>query len=141
VVERRPAPAGLVIERVAGVEGLPRWLCLVQICFGLQDATASAWFDLFVSQGFGPDLLWQLFVRLAAGQPVSASRLFFAEGVAGIYHVATLPEARGQAFGTALEPNAASHNRANWAVVEARMASGRSAVRVRGMDLSRGLRR
>ena len=38
-------------------------------------------------------------------------------------------------------PHTASHDRDNWAVVEARMASGRSVVRVRGMDLSRGLRR
>jgi GNAT superfamily N-acetyltransferase len=101
VAASRPTPTGLVIERVSSVEGLKRWLHPVKVCFELGDATASAFFDLFASGGFGPDVPWTLLVGLADGHPVSASRLFCAAGVAGIYHVATLPEARGRGFGTA----------------------------------------
>jgi len=102
VLEPRSPPAGLVIERVIDLEGLKQWLHPVKIGFDLQDVTAPAYFDLFARQGFGPEVPWMLFVGLADGQPVSASRLFCAEGVAGIYHVATLPEAQGRGFGTAM---------------------------------------
>lgn len=102
VADVQPAPAGLVVERVRDVEGLQRWLHPVRICFSLRDATALAYFDLLASQGFGGDVPWTLFTGMVDGRPVSASRVFCTASVAGIYQVATLPQARRQGFGTAM---------------------------------------
>jgi len=111
IEEARPVPGGLVVEPVSDLERLAQWLHPVKVSFDLQDVTASAFLALFSSQGFGPDLPWRLFVGLVDGQPVAASRLFCAAGVAGIYHVATLPEARGQGIGTAMAVAAARAGR------------------------------
>jgi ribosomal protein S18 acetylase RimI-like enzyme len=98
----QPTLTGLAIERVQTVAQLEQWLQPVAASFDMPQAVASAFFELFAGQGFGPDVPWQLFVGLVGGQPVAASRLFCAAGVAGIYHVATVPGARGRGFGTAL---------------------------------------
>lgn len=105
-VEPCTIPAGLSIERVGDLHMLRQWLHPVAVSFDLPDPIVSAHLAMFSSQGFGlaeasgPAVPWQLFVGLKEGEPVAASRLFCAAGVAGIYHVATLPEARGQGVGT-----------------------------------------
>ena len=102
VEQAGPAPAGLVIEPVGDLQWLGQWLDVVKIGFDLRAATASAFHELFASQGFSPHLPWRLFTGLVDGRPVASCRLFCAAGVAGIYHVATVPTARGQGFGTAM---------------------------------------
>lgn len=97
-----PKPPGLVIERVQTEAQLEQWLRPVARSFEFHPEVTAAYFALFASQGFGPSVPWQLFVGLERGQPVAASRLFCAAGVAGLYHVATLPEARGRGYGTAV---------------------------------------
>jgi ribosomal protein S18 acetylase RimI-like enzyme len=107
-VEPRTTPVTLSIERVGDLQTLRQWLHPVAVSFGFQDAIVSVHLAMFSSQGFGlagassPGVPWQLFVGLDQGEPVAASRLFCAAGVAGIYHVATVPGARGQGFGTAM---------------------------------------
>lgn len=107
-VETRATPAALSIERVGDLETLRRWLHPVTASFGFEGAMVSAHLAMFASQGLGlvaassPHVPWQLFVGLEKGEPVAASRLFCAAGAAGIYHVATVPEARGRGFGTAM---------------------------------------
>jgi ribosomal protein S18 acetylase RimI-like enzyme len=94
--------ASLVIERVRTRERLRQWLHPVAASFDLSPEVVAAFSELFARQGFGPHVPWQLFVGLSDGQPVATSRLFCAAGVAGVYHVATVPEARGRGFGTAM---------------------------------------
>jgi len=101
-MEERLPPTGLVIEQVSNREQLKQWLHPVTASFELSQAVASAFFELFAGRGFGPDVPWQLFVGLVEGQPVAASRLFCAAGVAGVYHVATVPAARRRGLGSAL---------------------------------------
>jgi ribosomal protein S18 acetylase RimI-like enzyme len=101
-VEERPPPTGLVIEQVSNRARLKQWLHPVTVSFELSQAVASAFFELFAGRGFGPDVPWQLFVGLVEGRPVAASRLFCAAGVAGVYHVATVPAARRRGLGSAL---------------------------------------
>jgi ribosomal protein S18 acetylase RimI-like enzyme len=107
-VEPHATPTALSIERVVDLQTLRQWLHPVAVSFDFQDAIVSAHLEMFSSQGFdleatfGPSVPWQLFVGLQRGEPVAASRLFCAAGVAGIYHVATVPEARGQGFGTVM---------------------------------------
>jgi ribosomal protein S18 acetylase RimI-like enzyme len=101
-VEERPPPTGLVIEQVGNRAQLKQWLHPVTVSFELSQAAASSFFELFAGRGFGADVPWQLFVGLVEGQPVAASRLFCAAGVAGVYHVATVPAARRRGLGSAL---------------------------------------
>lgn len=49
-----------------------------------------------------PGAPWVLYLGRHGGEAVSTSAVLFADGVAGIYWVATLEAARGRGFGTAL---------------------------------------
>jgi ribosomal protein S18 acetylase RimI-like enzyme len=95
-----PSPSGLTIESVSDNEMLKHWIDAALIGFGLPDNSEKACFDLFASLGF--DLPLRNYVGLMDGKPVAASQLFLAAGVAGIYWVATVPEARRQGIGKAL---------------------------------------
>ena len=101
-VEGRPLPAGLVIEQVSDEQQLRQWLHPVTVSFELDPAAASAFFELLAGRGFGPDVPWRLFIGLVEGQPVASARLFCAAGVAGVYHVAVVPQARGRGMGSAV---------------------------------------
>jgi GNAT superfamily N-acetyltransferase len=52
--------------------------------------------------GLGLDTPYRSYVAYWGGKPVSTAAVFFGEEVAGIYTVATLPEARGKGFGAAV---------------------------------------
>lgn len=88
------------IVQVSNLEELSHWLAPGKDSFGLSSSILEAYFELFKRKGFGPDQPTQLFVGTVEGQPVSCSRLFVNGGTAGIYHVATIPAARGQGYGS-----------------------------------------
>ena len=94
------SPSGLTIEPVGDKETLEQWVNAALIGFGLPDNSENACFDLFAGLGF--DMPLRNYVGLMDGKPVAASQLFLAAGVAGIYWVATVPEARRQGIGMAL---------------------------------------
>jgi GNAT superfamily N-acetyltransferase len=90
------------IIQVSNIEQLSQWLIPLQASFALSTSVIESFFELFSRQGFGDHLPWRLFLGTIDGKPVSCSRLFCAAGIAGIYHVATVPEARGNGYGTAI---------------------------------------
>jgi len=91
-----------VIERITNPSQLMQWVNIVAAVDELSDALRHGFYQVFESQGLGARATCQLFLGLENGQPVATSRLIGAGGVAGIYHVATLPEARGRGYGTAM---------------------------------------
>jgi ribosomal protein S18 acetylase RimI-like enzyme len=70
--------------------------------FEFPDFASEAWNDLVESGGFGEEAGFFLFTGWLEGEPVATSALFLSGGVAGIYNVATLSEARGKGIGTAV---------------------------------------
>ncbi len=95
--EGLPAPPDLTVEQVADVATLKQW-CR---CFEWPDFVEAAWLDLLTSIGLGAQSPLRYYLGRLKGEPAAASLLFLGAGVAGIYNVATLPEARRQGVGTA----------------------------------------
>ncbi|HLB46216.1 MAG TPA: GNAT family N-acetyltransferase [Anaerolineales bacterium] len=99
-------PSGLTVEAVGDEAALEQWVHPAFIGFGGRDsfgggdADEKACFDLFAGLGF--DMPLRHYVGWLDGKPVAASQLFLGAGVAGIYWVATVPEARHQGIGGAL---------------------------------------
>jgi GNAT superfamily N-acetyltransferase len=91
------APPGLTVEQFADVETLKQWCH----CFEWPDFVEDAWLDLLTSIGLGAQSPLRYYLGRLKGEPVAASLLFLGTGVAGIYNVATLPEARRHGIGTA----------------------------------------
>ena len=95
-----PSPAGLTIMPVEDPTALQQWVHIARICFGIPEGAEMRLFDLFADVVFQRPM--QCFLALLNGQPVGTSQLFLSAGVAGIYHVACLPEARRQGIGAAI---------------------------------------
>lgn len=94
------APPELEIMQVKDAATLKQWVDTVMTGFGLPESSGSAFFDLFAGLGF--DLPLRNYIGRMNGEPVATAEVFLGAGVAGIYGVATVPEARGQGIGAAL---------------------------------------
>jgi predicted GNAT family acetyltransferase len=98
--EELTTPSDLTIEHVGDTDILKQCVHAAIVGLGLPSTGESAFFNLLISLGF--DLPLRNYVGFLNGEPVASSGLFLAAGVAGIYWVATVPEARRQGIGTAL---------------------------------------
>jgi GNAT superfamily N-acetyltransferase len=98
--EDLPVPAALTIEPVKDAEALKRWALASIIGFGLSEMYVDAWFDLLTGLGF--DLPLCNYLGILGGKPVATSQLFLGAGVAGVYVVATIPDAQRQGIGAAM---------------------------------------
>jgi GNAT superfamily N-acetyltransferase len=98
--EDLPTPAGLTIEPVEDTEALRKWAYASIVGFGAPETDVDLWFDLFAGLGF--DLPLRNYLGILNGKPVATSELFLGAGVAGIYVVATLPDARRRGIGAAM---------------------------------------
>lgn len=91
---------GLEIRVVEDEDSLRTWTNIFVRGYGLPPAWEERVFELWLK--FGLDLPIRNYLGYWNGKPVSTSTLFLGGGVAGIYCVATLPEARGKGIGAAL---------------------------------------
>ncbi len=76
------------------------WTDTFMAGYGLPPAFANDFGQMMGDLGF--DLPLRSYLGYLDGRPVTASTLHLAAGVAGIYNVATLPEARGRGLGAAI---------------------------------------
>jgi hypothetical protein len=95
-----PMPAGLKIMPVEDGETLLKWIHVASIGFDYPEELENIWYDFFVETVF--DLPFRSYLALLNGQPVGTSQLFLSAGVAGIYNVTCVPEARCQGIGAAI---------------------------------------
>lgn len=95
-----PPVDGLEIRAVTDEASMRAWTHVFTIGYGMPPDWEDAIFDLWLTLGF--DLPIRNYLGCLNGKPVSTSSLFLGGGAAGIYCVATLPEARGRGIGAAL---------------------------------------
>ena len=94
--ESLPMPSGLNVQRVTDDETLKQWSKTCVAGFGMPDYVGDVFCDFM--HYVDPDTVLA-YLGWRNGQPVATSLLLLAAGVAGIYNVATIPEARRQGIG------------------------------------------
>lgn len=90
-----PKPQDLTIEVVDDEAKLRCW---TQVAF--PPPVADRCYELFSGLGLG--LPWRHYLSLQNGRPVACAQLFLGAGVAGIYLVRTVPNARRRGIGAAV---------------------------------------
>jgi ribosomal protein S18 acetylase RimI-like enzyme len=95
----RECPKDLEIIRVKDQTNLKSWLKIAAIAFNIPVELIEEILPLESSLGFQGDQYIR-YLALWQKMPVAISALYLDAGVAGIYFVATLPEARGKGIGT-----------------------------------------
>ncbi len=100
--EVKPSCPGLVIQEIADLETLKIHQNISMRGFDSTPEGAQAYYDNYAIIGFGPGKPWHHYIAWLSDTPVGIASLLLYAGVAGIYGVATLPEARKQGVGAAL---------------------------------------
>jgi GNAT superfamily N-acetyltransferase len=98
----RVLPAGMHIAEVSDHETMQTWLDVFCHGFGFPEVVRNIFFGLYHTYGFigSHPLCYLLGTR--DGRPVGTSLLSLRGGLAGVYAVVALPEARKQGVGTAM---------------------------------------
>ena len=100
--ERVPVPDELVIERVRDEETLAAWEDTLGRGFGEGPVEAEWVGEMYRRVGLGDDGPWRHYLGRLGDEPAATSTLFLGAGVAGIYFVSTVEEARRRGIGAAL---------------------------------------
>jgi GNAT superfamily N-acetyltransferase len=99
--EKFALPLELTITQVQDSETLKHYVKIAMISFEVPDTEFDAVYDLELSLGIYSDEYIRL-IGWYEGLPVATSGVYFNSGVAGIYFVGTVPEARKKGFATGL---------------------------------------
>jgi GNAT superfamily N-acetyltransferase len=92
---------GLTIVPAFDDKTLQDWRTVLCASYDMPVARAEAWTQ--ATQAFGKENApWRLYVGYWDGKPVATNFLFNGAGVAGLYCVGTVPEARGKGLGKAI---------------------------------------
>ena len=98
--ETQTIPNGLRITHVEDDSMLKEWIHVASVGFGIPTDVEDIWYDFFA--GAACTRPFQTYIALLNDVPVATSQLFTSAGVAGIYNVTCLPQARGQGIGAAV---------------------------------------
>jgi ribosomal protein S18 acetylase RimI-like enzyme len=110
-VEWPETPPGLRIERVIDERVHARFVQAMTAGFGMRAAEQHALNSLAAAVGYVPDAPWVRWVGSLESRVVASSGLMLGGGVAGIYNVATAPDARRRGIGAALTAAAVAEGR------------------------------
>lgn len=97
-----PLPPGLRIEPVTDTNTMAVWVHVLAVGSPVPSEVERLLLDWLARSGFHPDPAAHFFLGTLDGQPVATSLLFLGGGVAGIYSVATIPDARRRGIGAAM---------------------------------------
>lgn len=95
-------PSGLTVERVTNRTSLHQFVDVLAENARMPRWTAQAMYEIEDALGFDTDLPRRRYLGLWYGEPVATVTLFAAAGVVGVYHVATVPRARGYGIASAM---------------------------------------
>jgi hypothetical protein len=94
------APTDVRISRVVTDTCLDAYEQVLSLGFG-EGPPEAAWVrEMYARIGVGDDVPWRHYVGLAGGDPVACASVFLAAGVAGLYFVCTVPDARRRGIGS-----------------------------------------
>jgi GNAT superfamily N-acetyltransferase len=108
-----PHSTELVITEIQDVAHLRILRDMEMRGFGATEVGAQQYHDVYAGAGFGNGLPWHHFIGWLRGAPVAIASLLYHAGVAGIYGVTTIPEARRQGVGAAMTLHVLRYARAN----------------------------
>ncbi|MDQ2690727.1 MAG: GNAT family N-acetyltransferase [Chloroflexota bacterium] len=91
---------GLEIRTVEDEKTMRVWAHVFVNGYGLPPDWEGAWLEVWKKMGL--DFPMRNYIGYLNGEPVSTSSVFLGAGVAGIYSVATMPQARGKGIGAAV---------------------------------------
>lgn len=94
-------PASYKQERVSDERGLLDFKAAFVAGFGVPEWAGQAWVDATLAFGI-EHAPWRCYVGRLNGKPVASNMLFNGAGVAAVFGVATVPEARGKGIGAAI---------------------------------------
>lgn len=94
------AVPGLEIARVGDDDALATWEATLGRGFGEGEKEARWVASVYRKLGYGDP--WRHYLGLLDGTPVATTTVFLAAGVAGVYFVMTVPEARRRGIGAAI---------------------------------------
>ena len=94
-------PAGVEIVTVDDHAGLETWAEIQRRALDLDPTRTKAWRDAH-DRALSAGVPLRDWIAFLDGVPVAAAALFDGAGVAGIYNVSTVPEARGRGIGRAV---------------------------------------
>lgn len=99
----------LRITRVADDSDLAVWEATLARGFGEGEKEARWVAEIYRREGYGDQ--WRHYLGRLDGEPVATATIFLAAGVAGVYFVMTVPEARRRGIGAAITHAALSEAR------------------------------
>ncbi len=108
----KPLHPELVISEIMDRDTLKIQRDISRICFDATLEGAQTYYDCYAANGFGNGKPWHHYIAWLSDTPVGIASLQLYAGIAGIYGVATLPEARKQGIGAALTQHAMKEARA-----------------------------
>jgi len=100
LVDDREKPRGLSIEVVEDDSMLRLWWSLWSRGYPIPEKLAYFYADASVYVGVRPDDPMKYYIGYLDGVPIATSQLLLSSGVAGLYSVTVVPEARGKGVGT-----------------------------------------
>jgi ribosomal protein S18 acetylase RimI-like enzyme len=104
-----PLPKSFEIREVDDVEAYKAFIKVGGPAFGLPDFVLDAFIAAQTAVGFAKDCAIRNFIGEENGTPVATGTVFYGAGLAGIYTIGTLPEARGKGYGGAMTEACMAH--------------------------------
>jgi len=104
-LDRITAPAvpdEVTIERVGDADSLASYVATLGEAYGMGSEGVAVWGRFCSHVGLGPEGAVHNYLARLDGRPVCCATLYLAEGVAGIYAVGTVADARRRGIGSML---------------------------------------